>query len=105
MALLPVSTRTSAASSEPEPTPNGLSLIRLPKLLQRVPKSKAWIYQSIKEGSFPAPINIGARSVAWVESEIDDWIKARIQSSRRRHPETVPARQAVEAGRANGGSK
>lgn len=32
--------------------------------------------------TFPKPIKIGARSVAWIESEIDEWISARIAASR-----------------------
>jgi prophage regulatory protein len=27
---------------------------------------------------FPRPVKIGLRSVAWVESEVDDWVKSRI---------------------------
>ncbi len=32
--------------------------------------------------TFPKPIKIGARSVAWIESEVDEWISARIAASR-----------------------
>ena len=31
-----------------------------------------------KAGLFPAPIPISPNRVAWLESEIDDWIKSRI---------------------------
>ncbi len=30
------------------------------------------------QGEFPQPINLGTRSVAWLESEIDDWVHARL---------------------------
>ncbi|ELE9684371.1 AlpA family phage regulatory protein, partial [Enterobacter kobei] len=42
----------------------------------------AWIYRLISEGRFPAPVKIGTRAVAFVESEIDEWIKAVISNSR-----------------------
>ena len=29
-------------------------------------------------GRFPRPVKIGPRAVAWVESEIDDWLRQRI---------------------------
>lgn len=27
----------------------------------------------IKAGDFPAPVRLGGNSIAWVESEIEDW--------------------------------
>ncbi|MEL7306578.1 MAG: AlpA family phage regulatory protein, partial [Pseudomonadota bacterium] len=32
----------------------------------------------ISEGTFPKQVSLGAKSVAWVESEVDDWIMERI---------------------------
>ncbi|WP_075594255.1 AlpA family phage regulatory protein [Pseudoalteromonas sp. PAB 2.2] len=36
------------------------------------------IYKFIAEGSFPKQVSLVAKSVAWVESEVDDWIMERI---------------------------
>lgn len=36
------------------------------------------IYRLISKGTFPKPIKIGERRNAWIESEIDDWIKQKI---------------------------
>ncbi|AQT22741.1 AlpA family transcriptional regulator [Salmonella enterica subsp. enterica serovar Anatum] len=58
------------------------SLIRLPEVLKRTGFGKAWIYRLISEGRFPAPVKIGTRAVAFVESEIDEWIETVISSSR-----------------------
>lgn len=58
------------------------SLIRLPEVLKRTGFGKAWIYRLISEGRFPAPVKIGVRAVAFVESEIDAWIQSVIQASR-----------------------
>jgi prophage regulatory protein len=40
--------------------------------------SLSQLKRKVKDGSFPKPIRIGARRVAWVEAEIDAWIDQRI---------------------------
>ncbi|MEI7063213.1 AlpA family transcriptional regulator [Dickeya chrysanthemi] len=59
-----------------------ISLIRLSEAQGRTGYSKAWIYKLIAQGRFPQPVKIGSRSIAFVESEIDDWINQRIAESR-----------------------
>ncbi|EDX0048492.1 AlpA family transcriptional regulator [Salmonella enterica] len=54
------------------------SLIRLPEVQRRTGYSKAWIYKLIDQGRFPKPVKIGSRSIAFVESEVDEWIAERI---------------------------
>lgn len=58
------------------------SLIRLSEVMRRTGYSKAWIYRLLKEERFPASIKIGSRSIAFIESEVDDWINQRIAESR-----------------------
>ncbi|MDE1482701.1 helix-turn-helix transcriptional regulator [Xenorhabdus bovienii] len=58
------------------------NLIRLPEVQRRTGYGKAWIYKLIADNKFPKQIKIGTRSVAFVESEIDDWISQRIAESR-----------------------
>ena len=57
-------------------------LLRLAEVRSRVPYSRSTIYQLIAQSKFPKPINLGGRAVAWIESEIDEWIAARIESAR-----------------------
>jgi len=52
--------------------------LRLSEVRNRVPYSRATIYRLITAGRFPRPYSLGARAVAWLESEIDAWIEARI---------------------------
>jgi prophage regulatory protein len=40
-------------------------------------KPKSSIYADIKRGTFPSPVKIGQRAVAWRESDIDAWLKSR----------------------------
>ncbi|HGM6757417.1 TPA: helix-turn-helix transcriptional regulator [Serratia marcescens] len=57
-------------------------LIRLPEVLNKTGFCKAWIYRLISRGDFPAPVKIGERAIAFIESEIDEWIDQMIFSSR-----------------------
>jgi prophage regulatory protein len=54
-------------------------LLRLAEVRKRVPYSKATIYRKIDQNEFPRPYSLGARAVAWLESEIDAWIESRIE--------------------------
>ena len=56
-------------------------LLRLPSVLGRVPFSKSETYRRIKAGTFPAPVRLGLRSVAWLESDIDQYIQKLTQES------------------------
>lgn len=51
------------------------------------------IYDKISRGEFPAPVKIGPRAVAWIESEVQDWLQSRIEFTRdtklRASPETL----------------
>ncbi|MEY8772257.1 helix-turn-helix transcriptional regulator [Erwinia sp. ACCC 02193] len=58
------------------------SLIRLSEVQRRTGYSKAWIYRLLKEERFPSSIKIGSRAIAFIESEIDEWINQRIAESR-----------------------
>ena len=41
--------------------------------------SKSTIYAKMANEEFPRPIRLGARSVAWVEHHIQEWMSAQIQ--------------------------
>lgn len=45
--------------------------------------SKASIYRLMDEGSFPHPVRIGNRAVAWPQSAIVEWIEARKEEALR----------------------
>ncbi|WP_054634381.1 helix-turn-helix transcriptional regulator [Pantoea stewartii] len=58
-------------------------LIRLPEVMNKTGYKKAWIYRLISENKFPKPIKLGARAVAFIEAEIDQWISDAISNSRK----------------------
>ena len=53
-------------------------LLRLPDVRSRTGLSRTTIYAYISAGDFPKGIRLGARCVAWAESEIDRWISLKI---------------------------
>lgn len=59
-------------------------LLRRPEVEYMTGLSKASLYRLMQEDSFPRPINLGPRTVAWPESEVDEWIEKQISSRNRR---------------------
>ncbi|MGK9282326.1 helix-turn-helix transcriptional regulator [Sinorhizobium meliloti] len=39
---------------------------------------RAHIHVLVSQGKFPRPIKLGTKCNAWVESEIDEWLQARV---------------------------
>jgi len=60
------------------------TIYRLPQVMARTGLSRSTIYELIRKGKFPSQINLGPRAVGWIESEIVNWIEARIDESRAR---------------------
>ncbi|WP_074423397.1 AlpA family transcriptional regulator [Serratia sp. 14-2641] len=59
------------------------TLIRLTEVQRRTGYSKAWIYRLMSQNKFPASVKLGPRAIAFVESEIDEWVNQRIAESRK----------------------
>lgn len=59
-----------------------MKLIRLPTVTGWTGYGKSMIYKLIKEEKFPKPVQLGARAVAWVDEEVEAWIRERITVSR-----------------------
>jgi prophage regulatory protein len=56
--------------------------LSLPDVLSRTSLKRSTVYERIKLRSFPSPISLGGRRVAWLESEVDAWISARVKTAR-----------------------
>ena len=52
-------------------------VLRLSEVMRRTGLGKSSIYAGAKSGTFPSPVQIGGRAVAWHEHAIDAWIDAR----------------------------
>jgi len=61
---------------------NRLQLLRRKQVQALTGLGRSTIYSAIAARSFPPPVKIGVRGVAWVASEVEAWIAARISDSR-----------------------
>lgn len=58
------------------------TILRLPAVKARTGLSRSTIYQRVTERTFPRPVNLGARAVGWLETEVDSWLTAQVARSR-----------------------
>jgi len=58
-------------------------VLRLPQVCNMTGLRRSFVYELQAERRFPQSIKLGARAVGWLEGEIQAWIAARIESSRR----------------------
>lgn len=63
-------------------TPKAGRLLRLDAVenLTGLRKSSIYTYMASKAHGFPTPVRIGARAVAWRESDVLAWIAARTEA-------------------------
>ena len=59
-----------------------MSLIRIRAVQERTSLSRSSIYAMAARGKFPQPIKVGRRASAWLESEVQAFIEAKIRESR-----------------------
>jgi prophage regulatory protein len=57
-----------------------MRFLRLADVRSKVGLSRSQIYRIVAAGDFPKPYSLGGRTVAWLESEIDSWIKNKVQA-------------------------
>jgi prophage regulatory protein len=55
-----------------------MKLMKLKAVMECTGLARSTVYKFIAEGRFPKPVKLGARMVAWVEGEIQQWILERI---------------------------
>ncbi len=58
-------------------------ILRFPEVSARTGLSRSRLYHAMAEGTFPLSIAIGERAIGWVEAEVDSWVDACIDRSRR----------------------
>lgn len=54
-------------------------LIRMKEVVRMTGLSRSTLYRLQQLEEFPKAVNLGCRSVAWVRSDINDWIREKIQ--------------------------
>lgn len=56
-------------------------ILRWPEVRARVGLSRSQVHNLIAQGKFPRQIKLGVKASGWLESDIDEWIEARISDS------------------------
>ena len=51
-------------------------ILRRNEVEDRTGLSRSTIYSQMEDGRFPKSVSLGARSVGWIEEEIEDWIQS-----------------------------
>ena len=52
-----------------------MKFLKLQNVMSITGLSRSSIYLAIAEGRFPKQINLGARSIAFLESEVQEWME------------------------------
>lgn len=66
-----------------------LTILRRKQVEARIQLGRSTIYDRMNPKSpqfdpeFPKPISIGVRAVGWIEAEIDAWLAAQVEKSRK----------------------
>lgn len=55
-------------------------LIKLAEVLKMSGLSRTALYERVRARDFPAPVKLSERSVAWLQSEVNAWIEAKLQA-------------------------
>lgn len=72
--------RASSETASPEGA--GLRILRRRQVEEMVGLSCSTIYAAIAAGEFPKPVQLGAQSVGWLLSDVENWIRERVAASR-----------------------
>ena len=56
-----------------------MKIIRLKQVMETTGLARSTIYKYIAAGTFPKPVPLGGKSVGWVDEEIQEWVKAKIE--------------------------
>ncbi len=71
-----------SASSQPSTTTAAqpIVILRLPEVCRVTGLCRSLVYELEANGAFPRRVPLGARSVGWVEAEIQSWLVARVNA-------------------------
>jgi prophage regulatory protein len=56
-----------------------MRFLKLKEVMEKTALSRSAIYRKMNEDHFPQSISLGDRAVAWVESEVDEWMEECLQ--------------------------
>ena len=60
----------------------GSKILRRHAVKETTGLSDSSLDRAVRDGSFPKPVQLGARAVGWLSDEIEAWLVARVEASR-----------------------
>ena len=54
-------------------------LLTLKEVKHKTGLGSTTVYKLVKRGEFPRQVQVGPRSVRWLQTEIDQWISRRVE--------------------------
>jgi len=77
-------------------------LLTFKQVRERIPYSKTHFYRLIHQNKFPRQIPLGPHKIAFLESEVDEWVQLRIAAREQKEGVAVRQDRARNAVRAKG---
>ena len=74
-----------------------MQFLRVRKVTEMVGFSKTTLYARVRDGTFPKPIVLGPQTVAFLESDVLDWMQSQIAQSE--SPRATRRARAIHAAR------
>lgn len=59
-----------------------MNIIDIKRVTEKTSLGRTTVYNYMKDGRFPASVRLGERHVGWVETEVDAWLKEKVDASR-----------------------
>ncbi|MBN7279477.1 AlpA family phage regulatory protein [Vibrio cholerae] len=56
-----------------------MRFLKLKEVMEKTALSRSAIYRKMNDGEFPESVSLGERAIAWVESEVDEWMEERLE--------------------------
>lgn len=60
------------------------NLLRISKVLDRTGLSRSVLYSKVAAGTFPPPVKISDRAIAWPSDQVTSWIEQTIRGGSQR---------------------
>lgn len=57
-----------------------MRIIRLKAVMAMTGLARSTVYKYIALGEFPKPVRLGGRSVGWLEEEVCQWIRSKVEA-------------------------
>lgn len=67
---------------EENPVQQTLVMLRLPQVTAMTGLPQSSVYALIAQNEFPKPVALSVNRVAWIEAEIQNWLRARVEKAR-----------------------